>query len=676
MFRERKSWIVLIAVLLVFAACKGETPTAPPPGSGTPGGGTIPPTGVSIALAASNTTPLVDSIVTITATVSQNNAPVPDGTAVEFTVSEGGVISGGGTSGTSLLRTTVGGIATVTLTSTTVRTVRVTATVNNVSRTVDVAFQARPVVPQPPSTAPTITSVTPSIGRPAGGQIIRITGANFRGTVRVLFDTGGPLPVEGSVVSVSADGTQIEVVTPPVNLGAGQQLAADIIVITQAGSATEQRVESTGAFTFRNEALTPVISTVTPNSGPVMGGTRVTIIGEGFQEPVQVLFNTAEARVLTVTFNQILVETPAARDTDPNGSGVVTGPVAVTVRNIASNTSVAMSDAFHYKAAMQITAVFVTALPDGGSRLSIEGIGFVSPVIAVVRTAEGDVGIQLLSVSGTRLVGTVPRLIPDSCGQDIEGPIVVTNVGNGDQAEGPTFTFSTFSPTITNVTPTTVNEGGSIFVTVADAIPGQNRFVLEGKTVFATTSTTNTDGTVTFTVVVPTNLEFETDPCGVGGEQNAPLDIDIAYSPSAPTGCAGASITDAVTVNPLDTTCRNQTPEPDAEVAFTANGAGCLQPAATTVAGPATTATITFTNTGTAPLLVTAGAITGTDAADFQVTPPTRTIAPGQVTNNTFTVTFDPSVAGAKNATVTFTTNDPDPGEATFTICLQGTANP
>jgi hypothetical protein len=130
-FRERKSWIVVIAVLLLFAACKGESPTAPPPGGGIPPGGTTPPTGVVVTLSVSNPNPVVDSTVTITANVTQNNAPVPNGTAVEFSTTDG-VLDG---NGTSIIKTTTNGIATVTLTRGTVGTVTVTAVVNNVVRT-------------------------------------------------------------------------------------------------------------------------------------------------------------------------------------------------------------------------------------------------------------------------------------------------------------------------------------------------------------------------------------------------------------------------------------------------------------------------------------------------------------------------------------------------------------
>ena len=44
------------------------------------------------------------------------------------------------------------------------------------------------------------------------------------------------------------------------------------LIITEAGTVREQRVTRTGGFTFRNEVLTPRVSTAPPNSGPVTGG--------------------------------------------------------------------------------------------------------------------------------------------------------------------------------------------------------------------------------------------------------------------------------------------------------------------------------------------------------------------------------------------------------------------
>lgn len=655
--RERKSWIVLMAILLLFAACKGETPTAPPPGGGIPPGQSPPPAGAALTLAVSNSSPLVDSVVTITATATLNGQPVPNGTAVEFS-STGGSLNGGGT---AILRTTTDGVATVTLTNSTAGLVRVTATVNNVTRTIDTNFQARPTTPPPVNTAPTISSVSPSIGRPQGGEIIRITGSNFKTPVRVLFDTGGPLPVEAHVVSVTD--TVIEVITPPVDLGAGQQFASRVIIITQAGSVTEQRVELADAFTFRNLQLTPIITTVTPNSGPVTGGTRVTIIGEGFQEPVQVLFNTAEARVLNVTFNEIFVETPSARDTNPDGSGTVTGPVTVLVRNIASNTSASMASGFLYKAAMQITAAGPTqGLFSGGTRVTIDGIGFLAPVAVQI----GGVAARVISVSGTQIIAITNPVDTPSCG-DSSGPISVTNINNGDSATGPQFTYRVPQPRIVAVTPQTVVDGvtTSIAVTVSNALPGANRILIGDRTVFPTNTTFNGDGSATFTVPLPTNVEFPTATCP-GGERLVPVEFDISYE-NVDTGCEDTAA-GALTIRPADETCQLT---PTAEVAVTVPASPDCPGLVINAPDNATntTGTITLSNSGTAALTVTSAA---TPALSFTVAPPNSIIPPGGSAN--FTVTFLPAGGGDVVGNIAFTTNDPD--ENTVNVCVTGNVPP
>jgi hypothetical protein len=76
--RQRFIFLTLSALLVLFAGCKGESPTAPPPITGTNGGtgsgsGT-PPVGASLTLTASNTAPFTASTSTLTATVTQNNA--------------------------------------------------------------------------------------------------------------------------------------------------------------------------------------------------------------------------------------------------------------------------------------------------------------------------------------------------------------------------------------------------------------------------------------------------------------------------------------------------------------------------------------------------------------------------------------------------------------------------
>src|SRR5947209_6500709 len=280
--RQQKYLFALLLLLAVFAACKGESPTAPPSTSTSGSGGGTPVTGATITLTASPAAPQVSTPTVITATVTQNNQPVPNGTAVEFTTDFGSFTE---TGAKSALRTTTNGVATVTLTSTSAGKATIQAVVNNVSRTTSVTFSVAPPVPCPPNCPPppvtTVTGITPATGSPAGGETVTITGTNFKTPVRVLFDFGGgTTPKEATVLSQTD--TQISVITPSIDLAPGQTKSATIIVVTEAGTATETRTPAPAPFVFQIQVLTPVVSTISPDSGPIDGGTRITIYGSGF----------------------------------------------------------------------------------------------------------------------------------------------------------------------------------------------------------------------------------------------------------------------------------------------------------------------------------------------------------------------------------------------------------
>src|SRR5436190_2034076 len=238
-------FVALAALLAIFAGCKAESPTAPPSvgtggtgGAGNPpSGGVTPPVGASIILTVSNPNPLTNSVTTISATVTQNGTLVPNGTAVEFVTDIGTFTD---TQDVRTIRTTTNGVATAVLTNGTAGTATITAAVNNVTKTIQVTFSDVPVgPPPPPSTAPTISTVTPATGPPAGGTVITITGTNFRAPVRVLVDAGPAGLKEAFVNQATVTPTQITAVTPPINLISTQTQVASITVIIDAGNPTE-----------------------------------------------------------------------------------------------------------------------------------------------------------------------------------------------------------------------------------------------------------------------------------------------------------------------------------------------------------------------------------------------------------------------------------------------------
>ncbi|HET7706482.1 MAG TPA: IPT/TIG domain-containing protein [Thermoanaerobaculia bacterium] len=595
--RQQKYLFALLALLVVFAGCKGESPTAPPitpPGGG--GGGGTPPAGARIVITVANPTPLTDSSTAITATVTVNGNPVPAGTAVEFGTTLGRFEDSG--TNTSLRTTNAQGQATVSLTSATAGTANVTVVVNNAIERTTVTFSARPTTPTPPTTAATITAVNPNIGRVEGGDLVTITGTNFRQPVRVFFDVNGTLR-EAQVVSVTP--TQIQILTPRVELASGQTLDAPIVLFIEQGTPNEQRVTSSSPFTFRRSQLTPVVTTLSPPSGPLEGGTQTTIIGSGFESFVQVFFGLAEAQVVNVTFDKIVVVSPPARDTTPDANPIA-GQVPVRIVNVNSGTETVFSTGFRYHSAMQIIAVGPTRGPfTGGTRVTIDGVGFDDPVAVTI----GGFAAQVIRVTGTQIIAQTVGIPVTGCA-DVKGGIAVTNISTGLSAEAGDvqFTYEVPDPIVISATNPVVR-GGVISVRVFNAF-GFARLRLGTNTLNITSEVQNADGTTTFTAVVPPNLELDTETCaGVSGvTAPQPTPFDVTYE-SATTGCTD-TMTNATTVEPQPTPRLTLSPSTFTPFTATINPGN---PAAVPPVPPSTTPSapqsVNIVSNGGAPLTIT-----------------------------------------------------------------------
>jgi large repetitive protein len=668
--RKQTHWIALIALMLVFAACKGESPTAPPIGGGGGGGGGVtPPTGASVTVAASSTSLEVDQTTVVSATVTVNGTAAPNGTAVQF-VTTRGTFADSGTDTT--IRTTTNGVATVSLSSATAGTAVVTATVNNVTRqSPTITFNARPVTQPRPSTDPTITSVTPTFGLPTGGETIRIAGTNFRGRVRVFFDIPGEASPRELFVTGQTE-TEITAITPNVQLAPGQELSAAIRVIVDADTTNQRTVAAPAPFVFRTVVLTPTVVTASPNSGPITGGTRITLFGNGFQAPVQVLFGAAESRVVgDVRFDSIVVEAPPAHEA--LGAVGTVGSVDITVINVNSGTRTSLSAGFRYTPTMTITGITPLNGPAlGGTDITVNGIGLDGRLQATIGGAEA----QILRIAGTSvLLRTNPAANPCS---NSGGPITLTNLDTGlTTTSSQSFTLLGVQPRITSVSGP-VNPGANVTVTVTN--PGIGplgfgdiKFTVNGVTTIPSPNqVTVGTGAQTFTVAVPTSgIVFPTIACTISGSpgtQLGPTEIPIIFT-NLTTGC-----TDTASVRVTPPGPNPCVVPPIASMVAPANPA-CPGLVIGNVAAAGTTTisgTIRIANNavaGASNLTVAAAVASSTNTTTFTVTPPSASAAPGGGTQD-FTVTVDPAAAGAFTGTIRLTTNDP--ARPTIDVCVTG----
>ena len=196
---------------------------------------------------------------------------------------------------------------------------------------------------------PAISEVAPTSGPETGGTTVTLTGTGFLGATGVTF-----AGIAGTNFTVVSD-TEITVTTPAGTIG-----IADVII----GHPVEN--SAPGAFTY---LAVPVISDITPDTGPETGGTEVTITGTGFGLCTNVTFDGVPGiNVRVIDANTIVVTTPAG--------SVGTADVVVICPSGSSNVG-----QFAY------TAVATSSAPPlahtGGSELPIG----IAPVLLLAGTA-------------------------------------------------------------------------------------------------------------------------------------------------------------------------------------------------------------------------------------------------------------------------------------------------
>lgn len=170
----------------------------------------------------------------------------------------------------------------------------------------------------PDASGPSITSISPSSGPTSGGTPVKITGSGFKGATVVLFGSTGAAPT-----SVNSAGTIIEVNSPPPP--GNSSGAVDVRVNVPTG---QSPIVAADKFTY----IAPAVTGMSPNAGPVTGGTTLTLSGWGLTGASAVIFGKVGATPSTVTDTTVTVNTPVATDAGAVGvqvsvpTGIVTAP--------------------------------------------------------------------------------------------------------------------------------------------------------------------------------------------------------------------------------------------------------------------------------------------------------------------------------------------------------------
>lgn len=130
---------------------------------------------------------------------------------------------------------------------------------------------------------PVVTGVAPGTGPIGGATVVVLTGTGFTGATSVTF--GG---TAGTGLVVNSN-TTITVVSPAHAAG-----TVDILVTTPLGTSANTVADN---FVYGGG---PNITLISPSTGPIVGGTTVTITGTGFTGATAVSFGATPATSFTV----------------------------------------------------------------------------------------------------------------------------------------------------------------------------------------------------------------------------------------------------------------------------------------------------------------------------------------------------------------------------------------
>lgn len=313
-----------------------------PAGSGTVGVTVTNPDGQAVTLPSALTYQNPPTVASISPVVGA----LAGGTSVTITGTDflsGASVSIGGTPCTG-----VGLVSSTTLTCTTGARVAGTVNVSVVNPDAQVGTATSAFTYQGP---PTVTSVTPNGGLPAGGTSISITGTNFSSGASV--DLGGVACTSVTVVNP----TTISCITAPRTAGA--------VTVTVTNADTQGGSLSSG-FTYRDA---PTVSSVSPAVGNAAGGTNVTITGTGFLAGASVDFSGSACSNIVVVNSTTITCT-----TTSHAAGAVT--VTITNQDTLSGNA---ASAFTYLVAPTVTSVSpASGIPAGGTEVTITGTNFAS----------------------------------------------------------------------------------------------------------------------------------------------------------------------------------------------------------------------------------------------------------------------------------------------------------
>lgn len=435
--------------------------------------------------------------------------------------------------------------------------------------------------------APAVSGINPTTGPVSGGTSLLIAGSNLLGATTVTFGTGA---TSVTATPTSSTASSVSVITPAWPFAPG---AARVTVTTPSGSSTQPVF-----FTFTNIAP-PVLSSLTPNIGPVSGGNVTTITGTGLLYTTAVSFTQGTSTVNASSF-AILSSTQVAAVVPPAPVGA--GPASVNVTNGAGISAVPLTYTYNLVIPLPVvtSAVPNTGPAAGGNSVALTGSGFTFATQVRFGTTPA---LSFTVANDTSITAIAP---PGS------GTVTITVTGPSGTGTGVPYTYNPApQPSITSLIPSSGPLAGGNNVTIT----GTNLNTVTGVSFGGVPATS-------FIILSPTSINA-TAPAG-----------------SAP-GAIGVTVSSGTFTSPPTTYTYIALPAPTS-VFPTAGVISGGTPLAITGTGLAGTTSVLF---GSTPAVITG--VVGDTEVDLTTpahavgTVPVTIVAPGG-TNNSLSFSYQP----------------------------------
>jgi len=265
---------------------------------------------------------------------------------------------------------------------------------------------------------PVVSGLSPTSGPLAGGTTVAINGTGLKGATAVKFGNKA-----GTGISVKND-TCLTIKTPAQDASVGW---VNVTVTTGGGTSANSSVNK-----FKYNAI-PTVSTISPSSGPVTGGTIVTINGSSLGSPTSVTFGSTAGLIIDQNSTQINVTAPA------HAAGIVD----IRVITAGGTSAIVTSDKYTYVGIPTITALSPSfGTKAGGTSVTITGTNFTNPST-----------IMFGNVNATGFTYTSATSIKAFTPAQPEGTYNISVITAGGTSRNlSTFTYFT-TPTVTAIEP-------------------------------------------------------------------------------------------------------------------------------------------------------------------------------------------------------------------------------